>query len=113
MDRTDLKVIEDILKQEFNSDFVKKMEQHCTLGYFKRGPMRVNAGEHLTDMMKNLRMNLDKYDETGNTEYLVSVALYSMFEFTIPQHPKAHYKATDSDESAGYSGMSFRDIENL
>lgn len=34
--------------------------------------------------------------ERYNTEYLLDAANYLMFEFMYPQHPKAHFRATDS-----------------
>jgi hypothetical protein len=90
------------------------MKHDTVMGYFKYGPVDINAGNGLTDMIENLKKNLTKYEETKNTEYLISVAVYAMFEFTNPQFPGAYYKPTESDESAGYTGkMSFRQIEKL
>lgn len=113
MKAANLRSFEDILRQEFNAEFVRKMEQHCVMGYFKYGPLGENAGSRLTDMVENLEKNLKRFKETGNTEYLIDVAVYAMYEFTCPQHANAHYKPTDSCESAGYAGTSYRDIERL
>jgi hypothetical protein len=114
MSKPNLKNIDDILAQEFNFDFVNKMKQNTILGYHKYGPVGINAGDKLTSMIDNLKKNLTKFEETKNTEYLVSVAVYAMFEFTNPQLSGVYYRPTDSDESAGYSGkMSFREIEQL
>ena len=54
-----------------------------------------------------------KYNSTGNTEYLVDASNYLMFEFMYPQHPKAHFKATDSKDSAGIVGISVKEMEDL
>ena len=56
---------------------------------------------------------LKKYNSTGNTEYLVDAANYLMFEFMYPQHPKAHFKATDSKDSAGIVEISVKEMEDL
>lgn len=56
---------------------------------------------------------VEKYQETGNTEYLVDAANYLMFEFMYPQHEKAHFRATDSGESAGIVGISEKEMEAL
>jgi len=34
-----------------------------------------------------------------------------MMEFMYPQHPKAHFRATDSNESPGADGLTWREIE--
>jgi hypothetical protein len=36
-----------------------------------------------------------------------------MIEFMYPQHPKAHFKATDSHESPGIVGMSMNEIQRF
>ena len=56
---------------------------------------------------------LDKYKATGNTEYLCDLANYAMFEFMYPQHPKGHFRATDSRESAGIVGLSVNEAKGI
>lgn len=36
-----------------------------------------------------------------------------MFEFMYPQHPKAHFRATASEESAGQVGMSVGEMKRF
>lgn len=43
------------------------------------------------DAIKNLEIRLQKYKETGNTEYLVDVANFVMLEFMHPSIPGAKY----------------------
>lgn len=56
---------------------------------------------------------MKKYEETGNTEYLVDAANYLMFGFMYPQHTNAHFRATASEESAGLVGLSVGEAETL
>lgn len=56
---------------------------------------------------------MKKYKETGNAEYLCDSANYLMFEYMFLQHPKAHFRATDSSESAGIVGMSVNEMERF
>ena len=43
----------------------------------------------------------------------MDAANYLMFEFMYPQHPKAHFKATDSKDSSGIVGISVKEMEDL
>lgn len=47
---------------------------------------------------------IEKYEETGNTEYLLDAMNYLMFEFMYPRKEGAYFKATDSNDSAGVVG---------
>jgi hypothetical protein len=77
---------------------------------YKYGPLRVNYGEGLVNSIKSLKLRLQKYEETGNTEFLADVANFAMIEFMQPQHPKANFKATDSSESPGLIGVPVNDL---
>lgn len=56
---------------------------------------------------------VQKYKDTGNTEFLVDVANFLMLEFMFPQHEKTHFRETDSSESAGIVGMSVNEMERF
>lgn len=58
-----------------------------------------------------MKLCVDKYIEMGNTEFLCDAANYLMFEFMYPQHEKAHFRATDSSESADIVGISEKGME--
>ena len=85
---------------EFSDRFVGLMKNRMRVSFYKYGlvadayPSKVNA-------IKSLQQRLDKYAETGNTEYLVDAANFAMIEFMRPAHPTAFFKATDSDGSPG------------
>lgn len=53
---------------------------------------------------------IKKYQETGNTEYLLDAMNYLMFEFMYPRKKNAYFKATDSGESAGICGTCVNDV---
>ena len=63
----------------------------------------------------------EKFDElrknrirvSFHTEYLCDLANYAMFEFMYPQHPKGHFRATDSRESAGIVGLSVNEAKGI
>ena len=58
------------------------------------------------------KKNLKKFEETGNTEYLVDVANYAMFRYMYPQG-KEYYQATDSKDSAGIDGICIKEIQEV
>jgi hypothetical protein len=143
------KTIEEILKTEYSVEFDKLRQTRATTyserfdelrknrvceGYYKYGPARDNAP--LTDNLKNAARCLVKYNETGNTEYLVDRANYLMFEFMYPQSNEgeadrvladwanaamyefmeptrggAYFEATPSEQSAGREGVTIRELE--
>ena len=88
---------------EYSKRFLEGMLARMAMSYFKYGnvadayPSRVNAVE-------SLKLRLEKYAETGNTEYLMDAANFAMIEFMHPAHPDAHFEATDSDGSPGRVG---------
>lgn len=102
--------LEDILKSEFSDEFISLMNNRMIMSYYKYGPVSKSYPE-LADAMASLEMRLQKYKETGNTEFLVDVANFAMIEFMKPKHPNAHFRATDSDESPGLVGVSYREFE--
>lgn len=102
----------DVLKTEYSEHFDELRKNRVEVSFYKYGPAKRNFGEHLTNAIEDLKLCLEKYLETHNTEYLCDVANYAMFEFMFPQFSDGHFRATDSSESAGIVGFCIRDIEN-
>ena len=104
---------QEILQTEYSIEFDKLRQNRSVTSFYKYGPIAVNYGEKLTDSLGTMELCLNKYKKTGNTEYLVDAANYLMFEFMYPQHKDAHFKPTDSSESAGKVGSCVKEIELL
>lgn len=98
--------LEKVLKTEFSENFVQKMRNRMIASYYKYGPVAKGYPENV-DAIASLKVRLEKYEETGNTEYLCDVGNFAMIEFMLPRHPKAHFKAEDSDASPGRVGGEF------
>lgn len=90
---------------EFSVPFVQGMADRMAVSFAKYGHVTDESVKKF-DPVQNLQVRLDKYRETGNTEWLMDVANCAMIEFMFPQHPEAHYRATDSSESPGRSHRS-------
>lgn len=101
------------MSQEYSGEFDKLRKNRVETSFYKYGPVRQNFESGNIQAIPTLELCLQKYKDTGNTEYLCDLANYAMFEFMYPQHPKAHFRATDSGESAGIVGMSVNEIKRF
>lgn len=100
---------EQVPKDQIDESFIQGMFNRMILGFHNYGHMRRKHDR--PDNIKNVRIRLDKYLKTGNTEWLMDAANYCMMEFAVPAHHKAHFKATESHESPG-SAVAGRIIRN-
>lgn len=100
-------------KQDYSERFDELRKHRVELSFLKYGRAKKNFATGNVNAIETLKLCLDKYLETGNTEYLCDVGNYAMFEFMFPQHPKAHFRATDSSESAGVVGITEKEMEQL
>lgn len=99
------------IKNEYSDKFDELRRNRVEVSFYKYGPAKDNFSTGNVNAIATLEKCIEKYNATGNTEYLCDAANYAMFEFMYPQHPKAHFRATDSGESAGIVGMSVKELE--
>lgn len=66
--------------------------------FFQRMANRITVGEWRYDApnarkryLSRMKAELDKYEETGNTEHLINIANYAFLESVCPEHPQAHF----------------------
>lgn len=91
------KEIEDILKTEYSERFDKIRKDMMVMSYYKYGPMKENYEKFkCMDALGNIEKRIQKYKETGNTEFLADVANFAMIEFMYPSIEGARYTPTDS-----------------
>lgn len=92
-------MFEEILKTEYNEQFDNIRKRAMVNSYYKYGPLAKNYKEYkCLDAIANLEKRLQKYKETGNTEFLVDVANFAMIEFTYPSIEGAKFVPTGADE---------------
>lgn len=82
--------------EEFHQGMIDRMYT----GNLKYGDIR-STFPHTTDALACVQLRIQKYRETGNTEWLIDAANMLMIEFMLPAHPNAHYRPTESHESPG------------
>jgi hypothetical protein len=95
-----LTFLQKVPSTEFSVPFVQGMVDRMNMSYFKYGAV-AEAYPEKVDAIASLRKRLDRYEETGNTEWLMDVGNFAMIEFMRPRHPNAHFESTDSDQSPG------------
>ena len=106
--------IDSILATEYDFEFDEIRKRQMVASYHKYGRVSANYGtDRMIDAIKSLEKRLAAYKQTGNCEFLADVANFAMVEFMCPQHEKAHYRATDSNESPGIHGMGENEIKRF
>lgn len=97
--------------KEYSEEFDKLRKNRVEMSFYKYGPARKNFSTGNVQAIPTMELCIKKYQETGNREYLLDAANYLMFEYMFPQRPKAYFRATSSEESAGIVGMSVKEME--
>lgn len=108
------KSIEDILKTEYSKMFDEIRKDMMVMSYYKYGSMKENYDKFkCMDALGNIEKRIQKYKETGNTEFLADVANFAMIEFMYPSIEGAKYIPTDSGacDIAGFSIKEIREFD--
>lgn len=98
--------------KEYSDKFDELRQNRVELSFYKYGTASDNFGMKLVNALESHDMCIEKYKKTGNTEYLCDAANYLMFEFMYPQKEGAYFKATDSKDSAGISGIAVNQLND-
>ena len=102
-----------ILKTEYSEKFDEIRKGMMVMSYFKYGSMRENYEKFkCMDAIGNIEKRLEKYKETGNTEFLADIANFAMIEFMYPSIEGAKYTPTDSG-ACEIAGFSINEIRNF
>ena len=98
--------IDKILSTEYSVKFDEIRKNMMVASYYKYGAMKDNYGKFkCMDALGDIEKRIQKYKETGNTEFLADVANFAMIEFMYPSIEGAKYVPTDSGacDIAGFS----------
>lgn len=98
-------------ESEYSVPFLQGMINRMGVSYHKYGKVADNASNR-TDSLKSMQLRLQKYKETGNTEFLIDAANFLMVEFMVPSVDNAYFKPTDSNESPGLVAQSGKRIRH-
>lgn len=98
------------MPKEYSDRFDELRQNRVNVSFYKYGSAADNFGMRLVNALESHNLCIEKYLKTGNTEYLCDAANYLMFEFMYPKKKDAFFSATDSEESAGISGVSINEL---
>ncbi len=98
--------------KEYSDKFDELRQNRVAVSFHKYETAADNFGMKLVNAIESHDLCIKKYQQTGNTEYLCDAANYLMFEFMYPQKEGAYFRATDSKESAGISGISVNQLNS-
>lgn len=104
----------EILRTEYCYEFDDKRKNAMVTSYDKYGPMAENyrGPDRNVDPIASLKMRLQKYEETGNLDYLIDVANFAMIEFMYPKQG-SYYRSTTAEESPGLAGLSVSEAKRF
>jgi hypothetical protein len=86
-----------LVETETSQEFHQAMANRMDVSFHKYGKVMDAKGK--VDEIASLEKRLQKYKETGNTEWLVDVANFAMIEYM--HRGSEAFRATDSNESPG------------
>jgi len=89
---------ESILRHEYSEEFDQLRKNRMVVSYFKYGRASDNY-PLLVDSIANAKIRIQKFEETGNLEYLLDASNQLMLEYMFPRHPKAHFEAKDGTDN--------------
>lgn len=101
------------MSKEYSDRFDELRKNRIEIGFYKYGPAHNNYTSGNIQAIPSMERCVQRYKDTGNTEFLVDAANFLMLEFMFPQHEKAHFRSTDSGESTGIVGMSVNEMERF
>jgi hypothetical protein len=84
-------------KTQWSRQFEQLMRNRMLLGCGRYGWIN-QPGKPQYCRIQSVKDRLEKYNVTGNTEYLVDCANLLMLEFEEGIHPLKHFRALDEDE---------------
>jgi len=85
---------------EWSPEFEKLMRNRLVVGglrYGKMGHEEIPHGKPRYDRVKTMKRRLDLFSETGNAEYLVDIANFSLLLYEERDHENWHFDPRDDD----------------
>lgn len=91
------KSIAELKESQWCVEFEEFRKNRMVLGTFRYGDYKSPTAKKY-DRIGSAIKRLQRYQETGNSEFLVDAANLCMIEFDVPNHKKAHFNSVDDGE---------------
>jgi len=85
-----------LYSENWSSEFENLMRNRLIMGALRYNSKRLKTGNKY-DLIASIKSRINKYEATGNKEWLVDVANYCLLEFVNETHPNAHFEAIDDE----------------
>lgn len=101
--------ISQVLKTEYSDKFDEMRKNAMVVSYHKYGEAKKNYARDTVPVkaVDNIIARLEKYQQTGNKDYLVDIANFAMLEFMFA---KTTWSPTDDTDRL--VGVPIKDIED-
>lgn len=110
------KDLNEILATEYSEAFDNIRKNMMVMSYYKYGPLKENYEKECSmDALANIEKRIERYKETGNTEFLADAANFAMIEFMHPSVEGAKYIPTDHGacEVIGFGVNQIKDFDKI
>lgn len=102
--KTQLKYTE-LVKSEWSIEFEKLMRNRLILGAYRYGKMghgEIPYGKPEYDRIESIKQRLDRFQKTGNAEWLVDIANMALLIFEERVHAHFHFESIGEDNEYTY-----------
>ena len=88
---------DELQQTEWSVEFEKYMRNRLIMGALRYGKIN-DPNKPQYDRVSSMIKRLNKFNETGNKEFLVDVANLCLLEFVECKHPNANFNSIDDGE---------------
>ena len=97
--------LQDMKETEWSPEFEQAMRNRLVFGAFRYGKMghgSIPPGKPQYDRVASIRARLERFERTGNAEWLVDIANMALLIYEEHVHPNFHFRAVDGDDEDSY-----------
>ena len=97
--------LDELFQTEWSPEFEKAMRHRLVFGAIRYGRMGhggIPPGKPEYDRVASIRARLNRFERTGNAEWLVDIANMALLIYEERVHPTFHFKHVDGDDKESY-----------
>jgi len=97
--------LEEMYRTEWSPEFIQGMRNRLVFGairYGKMGHGSIPHGKPEYDRVASIRARLDRFEKSGNAEWLFDIANMALLIYEEHVHPNFHFDHVDGDADDSY-----------